>query len=100
MPINFPLLLEASGKKVSGVFSQYVTPYFDMIEKAFNATVNFQKDHPGLGDRIGDSNSYDGCLGKLQRGETDFVGQAVDYPLDIVNVSQVSSSCLMNESDS
>ena len=76
MPINFSLLMEASGNKVSGVFDKYVTPYFDMIEEAFNATISIQDDHPGLGDRIRDSNSYDGCLGKLQRGEANFIAQA------------------------
>ena len=87
-PTTFPLLLEVTNEKVTGFFASYATPFIEIVEKVFNATIIIQHKDIGLGDRIGDSDLYDGCLGKLQRGETDAIGQAVDYPLDIANVSQ------------
>ena len=87
-PIVLPFFLDLTNNKVTGFFAPYVNTYLEVIEKVLNATALIHVSKTGLGERIGDSDSYDGCLGELQRGEADIIGQAMNYPLNIVNVSQ------------
>ena len=42
----------------------------------------------GIGSKIDPNGSYDGCLGMMQRNESDITLILAEYPLDIVNVSQ------------
>ena len=84
----FPALLESSGNRWTGVFAPQVNNYLKVIEKVSNATSIIDDSHPGLGTEFGDTGIYDGCLGKLQRGEADLLFSGMDYPLDIANVSQ------------
>ena len=88
VPVVLPFFLDLNNNKVTGLFATYVNSYLEVVKKEFNATTMIHVSKTGLGDRIGDSDSYDGCLGELQRGEADIIGQAMNYPLDIVNVSQ------------
>ena len=90
VPAAFSYLLEINNNKLSGLFARQASPYIKLLEKNFNATLTFQLSDSGLGERIGDTDSYNGCLGMLQRGEADLITQTVDYPLDIVNISQGS----------
>lgn len=87
-PTRFPSFFESDHNKLSGVFSPLINQYIGLVEAHFNGTTVFDGSYPGVGDRIGNTEFYDGCLGQLQRGEADFIATPLDYPQDIVNVSQ------------
>ena len=87
-PTAFPILLESNDNRLSGVFSSYAVSYLEFSRHIFNSSIVVQDENPGVGHQVSEDGKYDGCLGKLQRGEADFMANAIDYPLDIVNVSQ------------
>ena len=87
-PAPFIELLESKGSKLSGIFAPQVNNYLQVIEKVSNSSTVIGDSYPGWGSQIGQSEMYDGCLGQLQRGEADLIASGIDYPLDIVNVSQ------------
>ena len=87
-PTEIPMLLESTNNRLSGVFSSYVGPYFEMLKQTFNSSIIVLEENPGIGQEVNEDGVYDGCLGKLQRGEADLMANTIDYPLNIVNVSQ------------
>lgn len=87
-PSLFSQFLETDKNKVTGVFAQQLQQYIQLVEHYYNGTAIIDDSYPGIGSRIGKTDMYDGCLGKLQRGEADVIATALNYPLDIVNVTQ------------
>lgn len=89
-PNQFGELLssDAGANRFSGLFSILVNRYVDMVVSKFNMTPKFDGKYPGIGHRIGNNDSYDGCIGQLQRGEADLMVTGMDYPVDVTNVTQ------------
>lgn len=89
-PAKFEGLLETSpgSHKFAGGLSTITNRYLFMMAETVNITPVFDGTYPGVGSRIGDSDFYDGCLGQLQRGETDIMVAGMDYPVDLVNVTK------------
>ena len=69
-----------ASKPLLGVVNNYIV-------KPFNITLEFMSKQ-GLGERIEHSDQYTGCLGRLQRNETDMLFSLVQYPLNVINVTQ------------
>ena len=73
--------------KVDGLFGGKINLYLNLVAKESNVTIKFMAYH-GFGDKATDSDAYNGCFGRVQRGEAETIFAMVDYPMDIVNVSQ------------
>lgn len=86
---NYDYFLEMDDNgQLSGVTSKPLMRVLDdYIVKPFNMTLEFMSNQ-GLGERIKNSEQYTGCLGRLQRNETDILFSLVQYPLDVINVTQ------------
>ena len=78
---------EHKSSEVKGLFSALVNLYLKFVAKNFNTTIKFIA-YPGLGDKVADSDAFTGCFGQVQRGEADTMVAVLDYPMDIVNVTQ------------
>ena len=88
-PAKLPLFLETEhgSSKAKGQFGPWVNSYLTLVENIYNITIKFIA-YPGFGDRVNNSDAFTGCFGQVQRGEADTIFALVDYPMDIVNVSQ------------
>ena len=86
-PATFSSLFEVQGNGFGGAYGSYANKYLELM-KQLNLTVKVDDSNIEVGERIGDTDMYDGCLGMLQRGEADMIASGVDYPMDIVNVTQ------------
>lgn len=87
-PTLFSSILESDHHRLTGIFAPNVYEYSVLLERITNLTAYFDASYPGIGRRIGDTEEFDGCLGKLQRGEMDLIPAPINYGMDIVNVSQ------------
>lgn len=88
IPASLPAMLESNNNQLQGVFAPQASHHLESIAKFFNTTYIIDSSYPGLGNKINSSEIYTGCLGKLQNGQADVISVAMDYPSDIINVSQ------------
>ena len=86
-PVKMPLVWETRHltDETSGKY-QHMRVFIDLL-KWSNGTYKWIA-YPGIGERIGQSNAYSGCIGQVQRGETDLMFYLIDYPNEIENVTQ------------
>lgn len=73
--------------KLTGLMGHLVNEFVVPKTKKFNKTLKFSSYH-GFGERIGNSDSFTGCLGQIQSKTADSILGLFDYPMDVVNVSQ------------
>lgn len=86
--VNFDYLLTyARGTTFYGAFASFTQDILTTFAKNTNFTFTVQPNR-GFGRKVGPGNSYDGCLGMIQRNESDILLALVDYPLDVTNVVQ------------
>lgn len=73
-PFDFGLILTLSHNRFTGPLSNAFNTVLDFIEAKGNVTVSFRSQQDGIGEPIRSSSlaSYDGCIGLLQRNESDF----------------------------
>ena len=88
-PAKVPMFLETEdgSSEVKGLFAPMMNLYLDVLAKKCNETIKFIA-YPGFGDKGTNSNVFTGCFGQVQRGEADTIFSLVDYPMDMVNISQ------------
>ena len=86
-PVKVPLIWETRHltDETSGKF-KHLGGYIDFF-KWPNFTSKWIA-YPGIGERISQSDAFTGCIGQLQRGESDFMFYMKEYPSDIENVTQ------------
>ena len=85
---DFPMVIEVLPTgQLTGLFSKFALEGYELLLKGTNATFSFSKNH-GFGSRQGDSPNWDGCIGKLQRNESDVLWILARYPLVAENVSE------------
>ena len=68
-----------------GVFAHLVYDILEYFHRISNCTVNVGH---GLGEPIGDSGNFTGCIGQLQSNKSDLVGYISNYPMDVENIEQ------------
>ena len=88
-PAKIPMFLETENGsfEAKGLFGALVNLYIKFTSKKYNTTIKFVA-YPGFGDKETSSDAYSGCFGQVQRGEADSIFSLVDYPMNIVNISQ------------
>ena len=72
--------------EASGMFS-HINDYYLQMSRPLNLSVKWIA-YPGLGSRVNGSEAYTGCIGLIQKGMADGMIYLVEYPLNIVNLSQ------------
>lgn len=70
-----------------GVFGPLINSVISPFLRKFNLTGVVHSGY-GLGEPTDDHGSYSGCLGRLQRNESDLLLRLADYPSTGVNISQ------------
>ena len=94
------LKFEAAANRFSGLASPILNVIVDAILKLagrINQTVEVEPNR-GIGEPIKGTDQYDGCIGLLQKNQSDVIFMIMDYPINIVNVSQglIMGSSVLN----
>ena len=88
-PRNFPLFFEIdSHGKTGGFYSSLVDDLLDHVHKMVNSTLEARSENDGIGNMIDEKTGmYDGCIGRLQRNDSDVMTQLANYahPADHLN---------------
>ena len=84
---DFLKLKNAHTCEFEGVFAPLINSVMLPFLHNFNLTGIIHRGH-GLGELINENGSYDGCLGRLQRNESDVLLRFADYPSPASNISQ------------
>ena len=87
-PNDYPGFLELVDKEEAlfrGPASSDINNLMDSIKKKNNGSIIIHSNH-GVGQLV--NGSYDGCLGRLQRNESDLALTPVDYPLEGLTIDQ------------
>ena len=87
-PVDFPVLLyHDQGNTFKGLFAEYLTTSINHVIKGTNLTFQVQP-RRGMGKQVTSSENYDGCIGMMQRNESDIVMTLADYPVHAEYVTQ------------
>ena len=84
---HFFELENAPNNKFKGFTGPLMNPFIDFIAGIANHSVSMER-NVGHGKPINGSDRFDGCLGKLQRNETDILLALSDYPSPAGDVLQ------------
>lgn len=87
-PTLYATILETYGDQFVGIFSPIANLYLEIIGRILKKSPKIDPNYPGIGNEIGNSELYGGCLSQLQRGESDIIVHGIDYPIDMVNITQ------------
>lgn len=88
-PRNFPLFFEIDKHgKTGGFYSLLADDLLTHVRRLVNATLEVRSENDGIGNIIdAPSGMYDGCIGRLQRNQSDVMTQLANYahPADHLN---------------
>ena len=89
-PFDFGLMFTLARNRFIGTVSHPINTVVDFIEAKSNLTIEFRSQQDGVGEPMEGSPSgvYDGCIGLLQRNESDFMTQLINYPMNAEGVNQ------------
>lgn len=88
-PGDLPGSLEYDGKKFTGAIGYLANEFCHDIVRHENATVSIYSRNEGMGELIDESSgAFDGCLGRLQRNESDMMLREITYPLTATGITQ------------
>lgn len=87
-PVEQRTLLETPHmtSKIYGVFAYLLEDYYEFV-RIRNLTIRWIA-YPGVGERIGNTDSYTGCIGLMQSGLAEGMLYPLEYPVDMENVTQ------------
>lgn len=85
--MSFPQLIEV---REDGSFAGFIAPLYQALtDPFFQKFGNMTKFVTAtLGDLVGDPSSLDGCMGRLQRNESDFALPFMEYPITVSGIRQ------------
>lgn len=89
VPIKVDHLMYISKRnKIAGASESVMNNIMDILSQKFNKSITYDAYH-GFGHNVNESTGqFDGCLGRLQSGSSDTMLYAVDYPVDVTNITQ------------
>lgn len=80
VPIEIKLFLEFDGVQLAGPFGDILNEAIDYITSSTNASLRYRSKNDGIGDLNSSTGLYDGCVGQLQRNQSDLMLQFENYP--------------------
>ena len=89
-PTNLRFVVVFDEGKFIGQMGQFIQQMLDKMKSNASLTVKVRSDNDGIGEPIEatDGQVYSGCIGLIQRNESDAMLQMVNYPLPAVNLTQ------------
>lgn len=89
-PFNAKQVLhwDYSKNKFTGSLAHFVNDLHTSIERSANITFLMRSEDDGVGELISPDGTFDGCVGSIQRNESDFMPREFAFPSDAVNVTQ------------
>lgn len=76
-------------RKFHGMFGALFGTIVGEIERVINGTIEIRARNDGIGKLVNSSSGmYDGCIGRLQRNQSDLMLQLSDYPLPVSHLDQ------------
>lgn len=89
-PADFQFMFEFDGKRVKGGFGSFVGDLLQHTERKSNVTFVWRAKNDGFGEAIHGTNDqiYSGCIGLIQRNQSDVILSMVNYPIPAVNLTQ------------
>lgn len=89
-PADLKFVLEYDGKQFKGGMGNFIEDVLSDLKRGANITVNVRSKDDGIGEPIHGTNDeiYTGCIGLIQRNQSDFMLQMTNYPLPAINLSQ------------
>ena len=88
-PSNFKFLIEYDGNKFTGILAPFVEDLIQAVRRNANVTLRVRSQNDDFGERIGSKGSlYSGCIGLLQKNQSDVMLLPTNYPHEASNVTQ------------
>ena len=88
-PFNFPFLIDYDGSNINGGYGPLARDLVNDMERSTNVTFVIRSKNDGLGELVNSSTGdFDGCIGRIQRNESDFIPRLVDYPFPALRIVQ------------
>lgn len=80
--------IEFEDDKFAGPHGAMMNEVIEQVTKKSNFTIDIRAKNDGVGELDPATGEYDGCIGRLQRNESDVLFQLSDYPLNATGVTQ------------
>lgn len=87
-PQDIRLAATLKGNKFLGLFATPLNGLIDYIQAGNNLTLHFESKNAGIGEFNNETGMYDGCIGRLQRNQSDLIFSLLDYPINAENINQ------------
>lgn len=88
-PGDLPSVFVFDGKKFTGVLQFYINSFCEDLVRGINSTVTIYSKNEGMGELIDVSTGqFNGCLGRLQRNDSDMTLREITYPQKAQGISQ------------
>lgn len=89
-PFEISYLIEYDGvDSFRGFLSPYINDLMKSVANNANVTYKIRSINDGVGERINDSSEYfNGCIGLLQRNESDVLIRGITYPPNAAHLTQ------------
>lgn len=88
LPLNINFALEYQGNKFKGTMTENLNSLVDYIEHGGKVALSIRAKDDGIGEKDELTGQFGGCMGRLQRNESDLLFQLVDYPLNATEIDQ------------
>lgn len=87
-PYNFRWALTLEKNKFTGVYSELMNKAVDYFEFGGNISLQIRSSNDLVGEKDPSTGLYSGCIGQLQRNQSDVLLSPVDYSMDVDQVDQ------------
>lgn len=81
------LTLDKKSQRFTGTYGYLPQSFIEMVKHLTNGSFSILFNQ-GFGHRINNTNEFTGCIGHLQRNESDVILYPADYPFDASNIQQ------------
>lgn len=87
-PFVFKFALELHGNRFEGFYAKPFNEIISYIGHGHNISATIRAKDDGIGEMDQLTGNFDGCIGRLQRNQSDMMFQFVDYPFNAAGLQQ------------